>query len=389
MVDTPEKIANIDNDKFYGNHSFLAERLNEPWVDHTNSNRGQMFASHFQQMIGITGSESPLISTGFENQTFKNSSLGYYKVPENKKLRVLNKIVKNKYNYVLIVQDINSGEYDIIKRQEGINLTEHFGLDYNNTKIDSLKVDDEIDSNEMLYHDDNYDDEGNAQYGLNLNAVYISHKGDTNEDAAVISESTAKRMGSTFVKKVSIKLNTNDIPLNLFGDETYYKSFPDIGESFTNERPFFEFRRLNYSDIVGINDNALRLQSEGDTHFITHGKIIDIDIYNNYDEDLLSEEKYSEQIYNEYKNIKRYYKEFLDAVSPLVKDKDTRDKVSTALFAEYNTIAHFNDHENIKLTYDGSKFDKLLIEFTVMYNDIMGVGSKLTNRLTNLVSILQ
>ncbi len=380
MVDTPEKIANIDNDRFYNNHSFLAERLNEPWVDHTNSNRGQMFASHFQQMIGIKGSEIPLISTGFENQTFKNSSLGYYKVPKDKKYKVLHKIVKNKYNYVLIIQDVNSGEYDIIKRQEGINLTEHFGLDYDNTKIDAVNVGDTLESNEMLFHDDNYDNEGNAKYGLNLNAVYISHKGDTNEDAAVISQSTAEKMGSTFVKKVSIKLNTNDIPLNLFGDETHYKSFPNIGEPFSNQCPFFEFRRLNYSDIVGINDNALTIQSENDTHFITHGKIIDINIYNNYDEDLLAEEKYSEQIYNEYKNIKRYYKEFLDAVYPLVSDKNNRNKVSTALFAEYNTIAHFNDSENIKLTYDGSKFDKLLIEFTVMYNDIMGVGSKLTNR---------
>lgn len=375
-MDTPEKIQALSTQGFDPN-AIHAERLLEPWVDHTNSNRGQMFSSHINQFISISGAQPPLVSTGFEGQVFENSSLGYKKVTDP--IRVIAKVQKNKYNYALIVQNTETDEYDIIYRQEGINLTEHFGLEYDNTVIDSLETGDVV-SDEILYHDGNYDTtpDYNSQYGRNLNAVFLSYFGYTNEDACVISESASKKLGSTYVKKVSVKLNTNDIPLNLFGDDSEYKSYPVLGEKFNRDSPFFAFRKLNYREISNIQDKALTKLRKDDQKFISEGKIIDIDVYCNYDTDLLKSEAYYSQIYNDYMLERNYYRELLDVMKPII--TDPMSKVTSGFTSEYNKIYHFYDTDHIKLTADKVKFDKILIEFTVMYHDKAIIGSKVTNR---------
>ena len=384
MPDNVDKIAAIDEDQFRGNHTFLAERKLEPLVNETNSNRGQMFAAHIQQLIGINQAEPPLIATGFEQQIFDTSSLGYKKIEPEQNLMILKKIVKNKYNYILLVQDVNTKEYDILERRAGINLTEHFGTRYHNEVIDRLQEGDQV-SDEILYHDDNYDSspQHNAQYGLNLNAAFVPFKGYTNEDAAVISQSAAEKLGSTFVKKVRITLNTNDLPLNLYGNGSVYRSYPGLGEKFTKDIPLMAVRRLNYNEFPYLKDEALRKIKKNDRCYIAEGQIIDADIYCNQDIEAIAAEPYNTQLAEEYRNLKRFYGEFIEAVAPIVAVKSNKDKISTALYAKYNRILHLDDDEDVKLTSDGSQFDKLIVDFTIMYTDIAGKGSKITNRLTD------
>ena len=381
------RITDIKKDDFKGKNNFLAERLLEPWVNSTNSNRGQMFSAHIAQIIGINEAEPPLINTGFENQVFNTSTLGYKKLSGNK--LILHKLVKNKFVYYLVVKDLDTGEIDIVKRQEGINLTEHFGIQYDNTTIDSLEVGDEV-SDEVIYHDDNYDSEMNAQYGVNLNAAFLSYKGYTNEDAAVISESAAKRLGSTFVKKISVIINNNDIPVNLYGDENNYKVYPELGEKFTDRKPLLAMRRFNFSKLLDFSKSSLQKLLEDDHKIISHGKIIDLDVYSNVPLENLQGKPYYNQILEDYKSLRSFYSNFIDTLKPYIENEDI--KVTTNLLSEYNAISRFYYSEEgiVKLTKEDSIFDNLNIEFTVMYHDKASVTNKITNRYggKNVISLV-
>lgn len=378
MPDNVDKIRNIDESKFHGKHNFLAEGLMMPMMNHVNGNRSQMFSSHVVQAIQLRGSEIPLIGTGFENQVLKHSALGYKTLSDGKWM-VLKKIIKNKYNYDLIVQNEDTREYDIIHRHEAINLTEKFGIHYHNEKIDSHTEGDEISDKEVLYHDNNYDDDMQASYGTNLNVAYVSFSGYTNEDAIAVSESAAKKLGSTFVQKVKVNFNTNDIPLNIFGNNDEYKAFPNIGEFLPENHPLLSIRRINYQNFAyEMKNNNLQKELAGDKNFYAKGKVIDIDIYSNEDIDKLSQEAYNGQIYENYLNNRKFYKEFIDYTMPIVTGK--KNKFSTELRATYNKYAHLLDQENIKFSSDGHIFDKLVIEFTIYYEDTVTPGMKISNR---------
>ena len=168
----------INNKEWEGNHKFLAESLLVPNVNKTDSNRLQMFTSHVTQCIQINEPEPPLVFSNFENQVGENC-LGYYKTKEE--LEVIKKIVKNKCNYLLITKN-KDNHIDLIQRKESVHMTEHYGYSNINDKIDSIKENQKINSEEVIFHNYNYDDEMNFSYGTNLNSVFLAYSGYTNED---------------------------------------------------------------------------------------------------------------------------------------------------------------------------------------------------------------
>lgn len=171
-------MINIDKEemkKFEGKHNHFAETILIPNLDKTNNNRSQMFTAHISQCIQMENAEPPMINTGFENQVGKYST-GYKYVDKDTEYEVIYIFEKNKYNKLYLVKDINTGIHDVIFRREAENLTEHFGIKYNNEVIDSLEVGDQF-SDEVIYKDSNYDEEMNMQFGVNLNVAFLPYKG--------------------------------------------------------------------------------------------------------------------------------------------------------------------------------------------------------------------
>lgn len=377
MVDMADKILAIDDKKYEGNHKFLSESLLMPLANSTNGNRGVMFSSHISQAIQLVGAEKPLVGSGFENQVLEHSSLGYKELKDD--YEVLHKFVKNQYNYILLVQNKRTNVYSVIERNAAINLTEDFGVKYDNSEIDKYSEGDIIKKNTVLYHDSNYDDDMNAQYGTNLNVAYVAYKGLTNEDSIVLSESAAKKVSSTFTKKITVPLNNNDIPLNILGDDDNYKIFPEIGESIIENQPLMVTRRLDYKDFAfSMRDSKLRTIIPNDTRYYGEGKVIDINVYSNIPDADFSAESYNEQTYKYYQNQKKLYKEFLDVVGPIM-DDDTKE-ASTDLLNMYSQFSKFYDTDNVELLHDGKKFDHVVVEFTLYWEDNIQHGIKLTNR---------
>ncbi|QXN67932.1 DNA-directed RNA polymerase subunit beta [Listeria phage LPJP1] len=369
-------LTEINDEKYKGKFDFLAETLLIPNLDKTNSNRSQMFTSHLSQNIQLEQADPPLVFTGFENQVGKYST-GYKKLDGRWKL--LKKFYKNKFNYTAILFNEEEELYHIVERKEAKHLTEHFGLKFNNEVIDNINENEEFE-NKVIYRDQNYDEDMNFQYGKNLNAVYIPYKGFTNEDSIVVSESTAQKMASYLIKKVKINLNTNDVLLNLYGDDESYRTFPSIGEEIKDGK-LMGIRRINYNDMgFSMKDVNLRKIFATDTVKHAEGIVIDIDIYNNESLDKLRSQKYNHQMYNEYISISKYYSEVVEYLKPIVSSK--RNNISSDLSAFYNKIAAFNDPAN-KFQSEGRVFDRIVAVFTILERIPLVKGSKLTGRYGN------
>lgn len=369
-------MANEERFHMYeGRHDFLAEGLMVPFVNQTNNNRLQMFNSHIGQAIQVDQSEPPFVFTGFENQVGTYST-GYNYL--DGEWMVLKRIDKNQFSYILIIQNVNTSEYDIVYRNEAENLTEHFGHKNMNYRIDSLKAGDIIED-EILYHDQNYDENMNLQYGKNLNVAYLAYKGFTNEDAFVISESAAHKMGSWFIEKINININPNDILLNIYGDNDNYKAFPNIGET-VKDGILLTSRRIAYNDINKLKDKLLDKYIEGDTRKYTHNNamLIDMEIFCNSDMDKLSSEPYYHQLSVEYDNLKRYQAEVVQYLKPIVSNRNS--KFTNELRTFYNRIASYNDPLS-EFENNGRRFDNIIMEFTLMYKKPLVKGSKCTQRM--------
>lgn len=374
MVD----IKRINNDYYEKNHShaMCGESILTPNANKTDCNRLQMFTNNIMQCIQIVGADPPYVFSGFENQVGKYST-GYKYLKGSWK--VLKKIYKNKYNYILIIQNNETKEYDIVYRQNAQWLTEHFGCKNKNKVIDKLKEGETV-GNKVLYRNLNYDDYMNFQYGTNLNAVYIPFAGYTNEDAIVISESTAKKMSSYFVKKIQVNVNTNDLLCNIYGDENFYKTFPDIGENI-NDSILLARRRINYSNNI-YNLKDLSSIKDGDDTIYFKGTIIDIDVYSNCPIEKLKEQEYNKQVYKYLLKDKNYYKEMIEYIDS-IRTNDKNFVFSDDLLAEYNRCLVLSDPA-VTLASDGRSFDNYIIEFTVIYKKPLIYGSKLTGRYGKL-----
>ena len=368
-------LSNINNEEWHGKHNFLSEGLLMPFYSHTDGNRGQMFCSHISQCIQVKDSEVPEIFTNFENQIGDNC-LGYEYI--NRDVEVIGKIVKNNLNYILIVKDKDKNYYDIIKRNEAENLTEHYGYRNKNEIIDSIEVNDEIDKDGVIFTNYNYDESMNFSYGTNLNAIYLTYKGFTNEDGIAISESAAKKLSSYFVRKESINVNSNDFLLNLYGDKEMYKTFPDVGEDIKNKR-LLGRRRIVHKDTVNTLRHPDKILNTDDIYY-ADGKIVDIDIFYNGNLAELEKQQYNKQVYNYILSLNKFYKEYVEFLKPIVEDDN--NEYSDELIYLYNRYLTFSQ-PNCIYENKNNLFNNYIVEFLIMHEKPLTVGSKITGRYGN------
>lgn len=192
-------------------HYFLSEELLVPFTNSTDTQRLNMFSNHINQLVHLKTPEYPKVFTNFEDQVGEYS-IAYKKASEQ--FKIIAKIIKNEFNYDLIIQ-YKSGLYDILHYNMAHNITEDYGYKVNDC-ISEKNIGDIVEKNEYIYKSDNYDEDGNFSYGVNLKAIWMPFKGLTYEDGVVVSEAAAEKLTSYKVEKTSLSVNGNDILLNLY-----------------------------------------------------------------------------------------------------------------------------------------------------------------------------
>ena len=354
------------------NHRFLAEELMVPNADKADSNRLYMFSGHLAQCANLKNPEFPLIFTNFEDSFGKYSDLGYTQLDENAK--VIAKIIKNENVYYLIIQK-ESGEYDYIERRTEFWLTEKYGFTFNNEKIDKVIPGDNLNKDEKLIKCFNYDENDNFMYGVNLRTIFYTEKCKTLEDAIVISKSGAEKLKSYNVEKVTIVLNGNDLLLNLDKTGEDYITFPDINENI--ESYLAVRRRIDNKKLYSFDDLTINSIRADDEKFFVKGKVVDIDIYSNIDEKEL-DAPHSKQLKRTIKKRKKFNSDLLKVLDPIV---TSGAACSNQLIQLYNNVKM--EQDKIPFSYENSIFSGIVIQFTILKENNLVMGSKISGRYGN------
>lgn len=353
-------------------HDFMAMELLCPNADKTDANRLFMFGrSHISQAANLAHPEKPLVFTNFEDQVGDYSDLGFNDTDDD--IEVLAKIQKNENVYYLFYHNLTKDTYDIIERREEFWLTEKFGFTMNNEKIDSIKEGEIVPKGTRLNKCYNYDEENNFMYGTNLRTIYYTEKCKTLEDPLILSKSAAEKLKSYNVTKIVVMINNNDILLNLGNDPIDYIAFPDINEYV--DYYLCVLRRLNYEELYRMDDLTLNSLRADDKKFYAEGKVVDIDIYSNLTEKDL-EGDYNKQLKKLLIKHKKFNNEFFKATSDII--ENNKEKCSSQLIQLYNAVKM--ERCGVKFSHENSEFNGIVLRFTLLKENKLVVGSKISNR---------
>jgi DNA-directed RNA polymerase beta subunit len=199
--------------------------------------------------------------------------------------------------------------------------------------------------------------------------------------AIVISESGKEKLTSYRIDEISININTNDILINLFGDNDEYKSFPDIGEKFS--KFLCARRRIDYDSILtDLKTKELNnINYSNDTVFYSDGEVIDISVYSNADTEKLEKHKFNEQLVKYIKKDEAYYEKVYEVLSEIV-EENSKENYSDDLAYQYKRAKEITDDE-IVWRNNGKEFSNIIVKFRILQEKECRVGSKISGRSGN------
>lgn len=179
----------------------LGRTLMQPFRPANSGSRALMNAVHTEQLMTLNHSEVPIVQTGYETEFGRNSTS--FVSNGSSPYKVIAKVNKFDYtdiHYYLIVQNLDTEEYDIIERVSYNYNTESYGFLWDNNRLDKLQPGSIIEPNSVIKTSIGYDEYYNKMNGVNLTTIYLSC-GQNMEDSVIISETAAKKLETSLVKK--------------------------------------------------------------------------------------------------------------------------------------------------------------------------------------------
>lgn len=365
-----ESYSNLDSKE-----QMLGKGLLQPNTATNSGSRKLMMATHTSHHLTLSQAQPPYVGTGFENRYGERSSSIIDTGDSN--LEVIANIPKFSYSpnhhYYLIVKDLATQVLDVIERVSYKYQTECYGFLYNNSILDSFSIPGSIiPSHTTLRRSTGFDAYGNKADGYNVNTAYMALDHNM-EDSVIISDTCSQKLSAPLIRTVEIILNENDIPLNIYGDDSIYKVFPDIGED-VKDGILLAYRREKRDEAI-YTQSVSRLQQimMSDDKITIKGKVIDIQLYCN-NPDYISKSTYNQQFYAYYQDRLRMCTEIMNAVGPY---KAQGYELTYKLDKLYSRAV---SEVNGKKFMEKKLFSNIRIEFTVMENRPLGVGDKVADR---------
>lgn len=356
----------------------LGRSLKQPFCNANSGSRKIMQGIQMEQTVQILNPEVPIVSTGYENQLGYMSSNFIVADRDYKIVARINKFSQHPnhhYWYILYSEKDNYLTY--IERVSYLHVTEFFGYLFDNEYLDSRLINDVISTGDVIKKTISYDEYNNRAEGLNLTTMYVACE-DVKEDPIVISESAAKRFSCPLIDKIEIKINDNDILLNLYGDNEKheYKTFPNIGESVKNNI-FCAIRRELKDEEALFTQSWDRLQQimMNDKKFLCDdGIIVDINVFCNNPEKL-ENSIYNNQLKIYYDESVRFSREFVEKVGPWINKPGIN--VSYEMSKLYNTLSLVNN--GVQYIQD-KVFSNVMMEIYIQHSKPLHRGDKITDR---------
>lgn len=349
----------------------LGKGLLQPFNETNSGSRKVMQGIQKEQSIQLCESEVPIIMTGYENQ-FGTLSSNFITADAN--YTVIDKIHKNGKKYCILLHDIDNNILHSMMRTDYEYHTELYGFNINSEFLDNSKPGEFIAKGTPLVKSASFDKYNNKKDGVNLTTIYMA-LGLTTEDPIVLSQTAAKKFTAPIFNEVEIIINENDIPLNLYGSDEYYKAFPNIGE-YINNNILCAIRRERKDDEALYSQSKDRLKTlmVSDTPYISEGEVVDIDIYCNNPEKL-------QDMY--YQQLKEYYDKNMDYCVKLYTTVDRFMKSHPKVTMSYDLQKEYTKCKDTanNIPYIKDKvFNNVVMRIITRSNKVLNVGDKITDR---------
>lgn len=326
-----------------------------PFFRSVSGPRAAMFNKHISQRPTLLNPTSQRLATGV------GFELGKYtyklEIPANSYIidvipKYSNTIhggkVKNPLN-IVIFEHSDTQTIDILELSTYHTKHQYFGFDYkyNTNALAEIRPDNRILTNLIIADSPAKTHTGEYNFGVHANITLTSDPVAI-EDGIKISESFCKKLSFNCFESRTINFTSNAMGLNLYGDDNYYKLFPEIGERIRPDGAVFAVREMNdmlYPALV--SKNGLRRPTPYDTVIYgePNAEVVDIEIikgsmqqpvfFTGMDEQLenhyFTQIKYYERIYQAYHKVRKLYGESLrisPAFSRLVREAIAIRKVN-------------------------------------------------------------
>lgn len=419
VVDIKEPIFQVPEYAKLRNSLLSFHSLN-PFANHDSSPRLTMLYTQFCQNVVLTNSEEKIIQTGLDHQLGENT----FSVKIEHDCRVVGVIERYRslgsttepIEITLLVENIDSGEFDVYFVPYYMTMHQYFGFRYNSDKrwLLNLKKGQLLHKGMILADSPSVKENSGYGFGVNANIVLLTDP-STSEDGVVISESFAKNIQFNTFEVRSISFGSDKLLLNIYGDDEEYKGFPGIGEmvkgdsviavlrkniatvgfALTSKEDLKRFNHVCDEPIFSPGPGTMVEQPDGS--FVKSGVIVDIKAWenpkyktkNNYFPITVGDtQKHVNALRNYFKDILEvYYRDIKSCQSDNIKKSrnvraDGTIKISPALHKLIIEALAIGDTMGKQLPLNKRKanLDRFQVEFVIQYTHKLTKGSKLTDQ---------
>lgn len=369
LLEREEEIGNLEK--------ILAKGLYQPFNSANSGSRKLLHGSQLEQVVQVKDAQMASITTGYEIQYGDYNSSKVVAENEYEVVAIISKFSFNpKLVYYTILADHKNKKFKIFETRKFEYTNETYGYEYNTSHMDCLEEGYVIPNGYIMRTSKSYDEFQNRQDGLEANCVYYNTE-KNKEDSIIISESFSERAATSKLAYPKLMINSNDIPLNLYGNRSEYKSFPDVGEEVENCILCAVRRERNDEMEYTHTYEMLSKTIMSDDKITVNGYVYDIDIYVN-DPENIKENIYNTQLYKYYMESIRFRSTLLNTVDNL-KLQYPDYELDYDLDKMYYTFNELS--KGAKYTKDrGKEFANISIEFHIVEFAPLSIGDKITNR---------
>lgn len=372
-----------------------------PWDGYDSSSRKQMFSSHIGQTLVIKGSSERRCQTGMERE--------YAKYTFSVKMPVDAEIIKVIERYprtqsvdsinfnpetAVIYEDERTKEVGLLMLKGYCSHHSYFGFEYKNQPaLSQLSAGGRVKAGTILQDSPSVTPDGGYKYGRECNMAFMSHPA-VSEDGILISRDVLPHFSfKTYETRVA-EWGEKRFPLNLYGDETTYKPFPDIGDYIREDGLLMALRSFDDNLAVVeqsvtalrkpdfIFDKLIYVAGAGDREKRS-GRVVDIRVHHDsnsaqpttptgMDTQALKYDRARRQFYSAI--LHEYHRLRKQRAGKLVLTPEFHRMVVEAI-----SVVGDNKGSRLRKLYRQAPLDDWRVEFVVEYNVTPTVGFKLTD----------
>lgn len=370
-----------------------------PFAPYISASRLAMFCNHIGQSLVVTGATVKPLVTGLEREyakavhdiRFPCNAVILRVIPKYQTALGVDKVTENPLTSIIYENhDTPTREIGILQIPHHHCIHQHFGFNYVPTdKMELVSPGTHVKAGTVIATAPNVSPAGDLMFGLGMQVAMMSMPAVI-EDGVVASKSALRRMTTKGYGSRFAAWGRNAMPLNLYGDDTIYKPFPDIGERVGENGLLFASRR--HEDMLSVpllSRRALRRLDVFDdpVYAKPNAKIVDIIMHSGRKDKSFLPTGMDEQCTYYYRRSVQYYESVLAEYNRLRREAERMGNTIT-VSPEFNQILvnavaatakpGAADRKKVVPTYGQQPIDEWLVEIVFEYDIVPTIGFKIT-----------